>query len=60
MIVEHVQHFDRLTCDRCRNYVPGWSARLYESDRGQCVYSIRLNLTLNLCYSCTPKEPALP
>lgn len=59
MIVERVEHFDRLTCDRCRNYAPGWVAHLHESDRGQHVYSIRLNLTLSLCYACTPqpKDP---
>lgn len=60
MIVEKFEHFDALTCDRCRNYGPGWVAHLYESDRGQYVYSIRLNLTLSLCYDCTPKEPDRP
>lgn len=56
MIVEKFEHFDALTCDRCRNYGPGWVAHLYESDRGQHVYSIQLNLALSLCYACTPKE----
>ena len=61
MIVERVEHFDRLTCDRCRRAdVPGWTAVLYESDRGQHVYLIKLNLTLSICYSCTPQPPSKP
>ena len=56
MIVEAVIP-NLVTCDRCRRAdVPGWTAVLHESDRGQHVYLIRLNLTLSLCYSCTPKE----
>lgn len=56
MIVEATTH-GAVTCDRCRRAdVPGWTAVLHESDRGQHVYLIRLNLTLSLCYSCTPKE----
>lgn len=56
MIVEAVIP-GAVTCDRCRRQaVPGWTAVLHESDRGQHVYSIRLNLRLNLCYACTPKE----
>ena len=61
MIVEHIYRDMLVTCTRCRRAdVPGWNAVLHESDRGQHVYSIRLNLTLSLCYSCTPKEPTLP
>ena len=56
MIVEAVIP-NLVTCDRCRRAdVPGWSATLHESDHGQSVYSIKLNLRLSLCYACTPKE----
>ena len=61
MIVERFVPDVAVICDRCRRAdVPGWTAVLHVSDRGQQVYLIRLNLTLSLCYSCTPKEPALP
>jgi hypothetical protein len=59
MIVEATQRAAAVTCDRCRRAnVPGWSATLHETDRGQHVYSIHLNLILSLCYDCTPKEAA--
>lgn len=49
-----------VTCNRCRRTGPGWSATLHESDRGQSVYSIKLNLRLSLCFACTPKPPSTP
>lgn len=58
MIVEAIHRDVTVTCDRCRRTGPGWSATLHESDRGQSVYSIKLNLRLSLCYDCTPKETA--
>lgn len=61
MIVERFVPDVAVTCARCRRAdVLGWIADLHESDRGQYVYAIRLNLTLSLCYACTPKEPARP
>jgi hypothetical protein len=61
MIVERLVPDVAVICDRCRRAeVPGWTATLHEADRGQSVYSIRLNLTLSICYACTPKEPAQP
>ena len=60
MIVEAVIP-SLVTCARCRRAgVPGWVAVLHESDKGQHVYSIKLNLTLSLCYSCTPQPPSNP
>jgi len=57
MIVEAIARDVHVTCARCRRTdVLGWAAALHESDRGQHVYSIRLNLALSLCYACTPKE----
>lgn len=56
MIVEHIRRGLFVTCDHCRKTAIGWTAVLHESDRGQHVYSIKLNLTLSLCYACTPKE----
>ena len=61
MIVEAIHRDVLVTCARCRRAgAPGWIADLHESDRGQYVYAIRLNLTLSLCYDCTPKETAQP
>jgi hypothetical protein len=57
MIVEHIELHDVVRCERCRTFAPGWTATLHETDQGQHVYSIRINLTVSLCYACTPKEP---
>lgn len=60
MIVEGSRHVTG-TCARCR----GVDLRcvefdLYESDRGQHVYSIRMDLRLLLCLGCLAKAAQPP
>lgn len=56
MIVEHLSVVVS-TCDRCRTpETPCHVLNLHESDQGQHVYNIRLNLTVRVCFACIEKN----